>query len=286
MALLTTLVVRRFKSYVSPSGGPEDLESIPSNTRQNYGLSGVNIEAALLAGVSVSKLDKLRDIGDKSGCPCLVLMQHKRLDITIENEKESDESIDRLIRLTVAGGRLGCNAIGVVIKPPKGEDDTFYVVERLRAIMPRIERSDLNILLMPEDISSYHEEARELTDLVKQIGGFRIGVLPTFDECNFSENDLEELRRIAPFAGLIRFRIGAFDKDEKERRKSLKAAIDALTSIGYANTIALEYVGKGGPKKHITMVKKMLEEIQDGSPLEIDMDNLDAIDALEDFESE
>ena len=285
MALLTTLVVRRFKSYVDPSGGPEDIQSIPRYVREGYGLSAVNLEASLLAGMSVSKIDQLRDVSDKAGCPCLVLMQHDPLKINHESPKEADQSIDRLVRLTVAGGRLGCNSIAIGIASPSSEDHAFYIVDRFRKIMPRIERSDLNILLMPQE-NGLTSSCDELTELVKQIGGFRIGVLPTFDESKSTVDDLDELRRIAPFAGLVRFRIGALDKSEKDRHAALKAGIEALTSIGYANTIALEYMGKGGPKKHLTEARKMLEEIQDGKPLEIDFNDIDAINALDDLDGD
>ena len=41
-----------------------------------------------------------------------------------------------------------------------------------------------------------------------------------------------------------------------------------------------------GIKKHLTQARKMLEEIQDGRPLEIDLGDIDAINALDDFDGD
>jgi sugar phosphate isomerase/epimerase len=254
--VLLTLAVSSLRSLVSgKKGGGVTLLDVPDLAIRDLSLRGLNIPSSMLAGWSLRDLDRLRDRADKAGCPCLVLVDDSPVCF---EPAQRVASVDRIGRLGAAAGRLGCSAISIMIEAPNADDAFETCVSGVKQAMTLIERLELNLLLAP--YQGLTQQAQRLTDLIKKVGGFRIGSLPSFAkaaECG----DLDAaLKRLAPYAGALHASVKSFDKSGKHQGWDLTQCVDAIQSVGYVNTLAIEYTGNGDPLGPIEQARNVLSQ--------------------------
>ncbi|MCH2133097.1 MAG: sugar phosphate isomerase/epimerase [Phycisphaerales bacterium] len=257
MTLLLTLSTSSLTGlFEDPENGPTSLLDVPSFAMDHLAFRGLYIDAAMLSGWSLGELDRLRDRADKAGCPCLVLHDEELLPLADADEAKRQEAINRVDRLAVAGNRLGCNAIAVRCADSSGEEAMERATEALRGVMASIERLELNLLLQPSTGLTGTPDG--VTDLVKRVGGFRIGVLPTYGTAESAEDEIERLRRLAPYAGAMLFEIKAYRGKSGHTGADLSQGIDTLKKVGYASTVAIHYVGTS-PMKDLDKAREELQ---------------------------
>lgn len=262
MTLLLTLTTGSVQALIKKGKRPADLQSIPALAMDQLGLRGMNIEAGQLSGWSAKDLDRLRDQADKAACPCLVLVDRERLRFGFD-EASTATSTDRIQRLAAAADRLGCNALSVVTDVPADDEDSQAIaVGELREVMGVVESRELNLLLaVGRGMAS---TADGLIDLVKKVGGFRIGVLPIYGD---GDDPVDHLRRLAPYAGAVHVRVEGFSTRGKHSGADLAAAVDTLKRVGYQNTVAIEYTGNDKVEASIEKARDILQaaiDAQDG----------------------
>ncbi len=228
---------------------------------RQLGLRGLNIPASMLSGWSLRDLDKLRDYADKAACPCLVLYEETPLTFGHYDPARAEEALVRTRNLAAAAHRMGCNSLSLTIQTPFSESAFESCTEAIKQVMPSIERSELNVLLAPEDMASYTPE--RLTELIKQIGGFRIGSLPTFSEAGRTGDIVQTLRMLAPYAGAIHASIEGFNSKGVHTAYDLAACVSAVKSVGFLNTLAIEYLGDGDPLENIDQARIVLQNAID-----------------------
>ena len=198
--MLLTLAARSLRTLVAANGeNALSLMDVPDFSIKQLDLRGMNVPSSMLAGWSLEDLDELRDRGDKAGCPCLVLVEDKPLALGSDDAAKVSSAADRVGRLAVAANRLGCNALAIRCTAPNTEEAFDQTADELKAIMPAVERLELNLLIAPHD--GLTQRPDRLTDLLKRIGGFRIGSLPDFGHAAASGDLVEALRKLAPYAG-------------------------------------------------------------------------------------
>lgn len=255
MAMLLTLAARSLRKLVTGNGDGLSLLEIPGFAVRQLDLRGINVPSSMLAGWNLEDLDRLRDEGDKAGCPCLVLIEDSPLKFT---GGRTGASADRVRRLAVAANRLGCNALAIRCQAPDDDDDVFdETAAEIKAVMPSVERLELNLLIAPhEGLTSTPER---LTDLLKRIGGFRIGSLPDFGHAAESGNLVDALRKLVPYAGAVHATVVGFDSKGVHRGFDLAKGVAAIRSVGFLNTLAIDYVGDGDPVKAIGTARAILQ---------------------------
>ena len=255
--MLLTLAARSLRSLVSANGeGSLSLLDMPAFTIREFQLRGMNIAASMLAGRSLEYLDTLRDQGDKTGCPCLVLVEDVPLSFVSADPQVALDSAERVRRLAVAGNRLGCNALAIRCAAPDTDEAFDDTAAELKDVMPAVERLELNLLISPHQ--GLTERTDRLTDLLKRIGGFRIGSLPDFGHAAASGNLVDSLRKLAPYAGAVHATVEGFDKKGRHEKFDLAAGVAAIKSVGFLNTLAIDYVGTGDAVANIEKARTML----------------------------
>ena len=262
MSILLTLATGSLSRTLSPNG--EDamtLLEIPVFASRHLQLRGLNIKASMLSGWGLDDLDQLRDQADKASCPCLVLIEDKPLPMA-GTETEREDAAQRVKSLSIAANRLGCNAISLSFKASDSDEDFDLVSSELKAVMPAIERLELNVLLAPNDGLTNSPE--RLTDLIKCVGGFRIGSLPNFGHAAASGNAVETLRKLAPYAGAIHATITGFNRKGVHKDYDLVECVTAIKSVGFLNTLAIDFVGEGDPVKNIEAARTQLQSAIEG----------------------
>jgi sugar phosphate isomerase/epimerase len=243
--MLLTLATRSLASQVSskPGDGAGSLSmvDVPQFTIEQLQLRGMNVPASMLAGSSLGDLDVLRDRADKAGCPCLVLIEDTPLDFATNDLNRGDAAADRVRRVAAAAHRLGCNSLAIAFEAPDTDEAFEVVADRVKDVMPSIERLELNVLLVPNDGLTQNPD--RLTDLIKRIGGFRIGSLPSFGHAASTGDLVGTLRKLAPYAGAVHATINAFTKNGEHKGYDLAECVSAIRSVGFVNTLAIDYVG-------------------------------------------
>lgn len=240
------------------------LNDLPKFTRDQLGLYGLNMATSLLAGADLARLDSFRDAADKASCPCLVLTDSDPQAFGVMDEDAGDAAVERVIRVVRAANRLGCNSIGLTLTGEDNEDTFDNSVERLKNVLQIAERLEVNILLVPG--KGLTEDPERLTELIKKVGGFRIGTFPDFQTASRAPDPLLHLRRLAPYASAITASTAKFTPAKKGEGFAHEAYdvvqyVKTITSVGYQGTLSIDYRGDGDPAEGIARTKTLLESV-------------------------
>lgn len=264
--MLLTLSAGSFRSKLVRRGqqGMSVLD-LPSFAIRELKLHGLNLSASMLQGWSLQDLDTLRDAADKAACPCLVLVEDAPLRFADDDDDVREAAADRMRRLAVAANRLGCNAIGIHCEAPDTPEALDLAAEQIKSAMPAVERLELNVLLAPH--TGLTQTTDKLTMLIKRVGGFRIGSLPSFAAAAEAGGGkpAEGLRKLAPYAGAIHATVEGFTKKGAHKSYDLVECVHAIRSVGFINTLAIDYVGKEDPVANIEQAREVLQAAIDKS---------------------
>ena len=96
-------------------------------------------------------------------------------------------------------------------------------------------------------------------ELIKKVGGFRIGAMPIYGGGSSEEVDLEVLRKLAPYAGAIHMVVRKFTAKGKHKGYELGEAIATIRRVGYLNTVTIDYDGDGDPSKDILSAREQMQ---------------------------
>ncbi|HZW09067.1 MAG TPA: TIM barrel protein [Phycisphaerales bacterium] len=255
------------------------LLEAPRMVREQYGLSGLNIATSLLKGADRPALIALRDAADRAGCACLVLVEPAPLALASARAQQVDQALARTARLVEAASLLGCNSLALGVQGDSGDEAFERAVDALREVAAAAEKRELNVLISPTD--GLTAEPERVTELIKRVGGFRIGTYPDFETASKAEDPVAYLRRLAPYAWAVSAATREFvdlgddtpppahpprpqasedDGDEpmdevdeepliaapEHVPYDLDAMVGAVASVGYDGTLAIDYRGDAG----------------------------------------
>ena len=261
MTMLLTLSSGSLRKQIKANGkGGLTMFDLPTFVIKQLHLHGLNLPASMLSGWSLEDLDRLRDRADKAACPCLVLIGDTPLAFGDADPGVRKAAVERVRRLAVAANRLGCNAIALYCDAPDTPAAFDTVADEIKALMPSVERLELNVLIAPH--SGLTRTTEKLTALIKRIGGFRIGSLPSFAAAaDVGAGDPTEcLRKLAPYAGAIHATVSGFSKKGVHKGYDLAACVTAIRSVGFLNTLAIDYAGEGDAVAEIELARDILQK--------------------------
>lgn len=265
----------------SPKSGVTLLD-LPRRAHDELGLRGLLLPTDLLAGADARRLDTLRERADKTSCPCLYLVESQTHALATASKDEAAASADRLDRVLQAAQRLGCSAAGLSVTAPDTEAALEAVAERLKPLAGKAERLDLSLLLCPA--KGLTQTPERISDLLKKIGGFRVGLLPDFKEAAASGDGPGYLRRLAPYAPVVLASAGAFDDSGRHTGYSLEECATSLVAVGYEGAVALACETKTGTEANLQRMRKALDPIlfgegeNEGDEALMDVLDLDSAD--------
>lgn len=289
--MLLTLAATSLKARLLPrktKGAPADalnVTDLPRLARENLGLFGLHLTTPMLAGADFARLDAVRDAADKAACPCLTLTEPDPLQLCTENDTVGAAAVDRTIRVVRAAHRLGCNSIGLSISGDDHGDAVDFCIERLREVLAVAERLEMNLLIVP--IAGITAEPERLTDLIKRIGGFRVGTFPDFDAAARQPDPSVYLRRIVPYAAAVTVSIHSF-KPRKPNTAPVHEPYDlaeflkVIDAVGYTGTLAIDYRGDGDPIEGLRTAKIALDALLGDPTDDPDLDLIDDEDLPDD----
>jgi len=244
------------------AGDALQVTDLPRFARDELGLFGLNLSTNLLVGADLKRLDAIRDAADKASCPCLVLTETEIQPMGTTDDQVGDAAIGRTTRVVQAAHRLGCSSIGVGISCRDNEDEMDFCIERLRRVLSVAERLEVNILLSPS--AGLTSDPEHLTDLIKKVGGFRIGTFPDFEIASKAADPLGYLKRLTPYASAItaatmRFKAGRKAGEFTHEPYDLKAYTNVIKAVGYTGTLSIDYRGEADPVENLKRARALLE---------------------------
>jgi sugar phosphate isomerase/epimerase len=250
-----------------------DLLDLPGFTRETLQLHGLNLSTDLLGGVAADRLEALRERSDKAGCACLLLVESEPQALGEPDNAKGEAVVERLERVIRAAGLLGCNAVGLRVQAKDDAAALAATAERLKGLMERAERLEMNLLISPGEGLCARPE--RITELIKKVGGFRVGTLPDFQTAAATGDAVNYLRRLTPYASVVIAATGSFvdaasgkpvgpetplDAAVKHEGYDLRPLVKAIVSVGYDGTLAVDYRGTGDVTAGIARSRKALED--------------------------
>jgi sugar phosphate isomerase/epimerase len=266
---------------------------LPKFTAEHLGLNALNLSADLLAGIGRSDIEKIRDTGDRVGCTILLLSQTDPLPVLDNKPDKADAAVDRAKRIITAATLLGCNSASISIKGKDTDSNFQRATDQMKRILDHADSVDINVLIAPT--TGLTEDPERLTDLVKAIGGFRIGTLPDFQSAHNSGDPAGYLRRLTPYASVVnattlKFAVISEEEDPAESATDplesglsgldalaaeLEGMMDtpppthegfdlapmagALAAVGFDGNIAIDYRGGGDGTLGVMQSRDALE---------------------------
>jgi len=109
-------------------------------------------------------------------------------------------------------------------------------------------------------------EPERLTDLIKKVGGFRIGTFPDFEAASKAPDPLAYLKKVTPYASaitaaVVRFKPGKKPGEWVHEPFDLWAYAGVVRAVGYTGTLALDSRGDQDPVENIKRAKALLESV-------------------------
>ncbi|MEC9373326.1 MAG: TIM barrel protein [Planctomycetota bacterium] len=219
-----------------------------------------------LAGADAREIDQFRESADKAGCPCLFLLETQEHPLGEDSEKKAAEGAERMERVLRAAQRMGCSAAGFSLSGPATDKAMELAAKRLKALSTHAERLDINLLIRPA--KGLTEKPESVTELIKRVGGFRLGALPDFEHAAATGDAVDCLRRLAPYAPVVLASSVAFDSKGEHKGYSLVECAEALKSVGYDGAVALDYRGNDDIEQGLRMTREAIEETLFGAEQE------------------
>jgi len=288
---IRSVLKRRGARAVSPM-------DLPKYTMDQFGLRAINFSTDQLAGLAPKDLELIRDSGDRIGCSCLLLSQSTLLPLGDVKGDKALEAIERMTRVVKAASLMGCNAVSVGIKS-KDTDEAFeQATESMKQILMAADRAEINVLIAPAP--GLTEDPDRLTDLLKGIGGFRIGTMPDFVTAAKSGDPVGYLKKLTPYASVVNASTLGFTVPESgsgteqpndepsddapelsglealaaelegmmleddpvpvHEGYDLPALVGAIAAVGFDGTVSIDYRGDGDESLGVIHSKEAIEE--------------------------
>lgn len=255
--MLLTLSAKSL-SAPGPDGKPlVPLARVATFAREQLNLYGLTLQTSLLAGWDIPKLDRLRDEADKAGAPCLVLVEETPQPFADADPALAAAAVDRAERVVRVAHRLGCSSVAFSLAAPSPDPGVDEVAKKLKGVLANAERMELNLLLAPA--KGITETPDQLTTLIRKVGGFRIGSYPDFESASKTKDAAAYLRALTPYASAVCASVRDFDAKGKHAAYDVAACLEAIDSVGFEATLALEFRGKGDPIAALRAARALID---------------------------
>jgi len=249
---LSTRSLQHAKRAKAPLG-PMD---VPDFVAEELGLKGLNVHTPLLKGMVPRDLEALRDRADRARCPILVLVDETALDFGPDS---GPAAIERVAKLGLCASKLGAPAVAVELATlPEAQFDAYAA--NVKRSLAALDKFDTHLLVRPGQGAG---DPQRLADMIKKIGGFRIGSMPTFAHAAASGDAADTLRRLAPYAQAVEASVKGFSKAGKHESWDLAGCLDAIRNVGYQNTLCIDYAGKTDPVGNIERARDLFAKAID-----------------------
>lgn len=242
------------------SAGALAITDLPMFCRENLGLNGLTLSTKLLAGADRATLAAIVAAGDRAGCPCLALIESDPQ--PLGDIDRAGAAADRVQRVVQAAHWLGCSSVGIPIESPDNDDALLTAAEALRPILRKVEKMEMNLCIASG--TGLTSTPDRITELLKKVGGFRIGTFPDFESASQFAEPTTYLRRLVPYASTVIAATQKFEGTGKAVTHSpynLIEYMNVLATVGYDGAVAIDYRGPGDPLAGLAKARDLIRTV-------------------------
>jgi len=131
----------------------------------------------------------------------------------------------------------------------------------IKRALAALDRFDTHLLIRPG--AGAGGDPQRIADLIKKIGGFRIGSMPTFAHAAGTKDPDDTLRRLSPYAQAMEASVKSFAKSGKHEAWDLGAYLECIRNVGYQNTLCIDYAAKTDPIGNIERARDLFAAVID-----------------------
>jgi len=252
--MLLTLSASCLKPLLRGQGPKDDprakgalsISDLPVYARETLGLVGLNLSTDLLVGADRRTLEAIRERADKAACTCLLLMEADAQELASADRAIAAAAVGRGERVIEAAHILGCSAASIPLAGADDQGSMDRAIERLKPIVARAEKRDLSLLITPGP--GLTSRADRVTELLKRVGGFRIGTFPDFAFASKTDDAAAYLHRLTPYATIVSASTVAFAMPGEEPKPAKKAKKKPAKSKEVDDDEIIEIPKAGSPK--------------------------------------
>lgn len=229
---------------------PIALLDVPRFVSEELEVRGINIPVQMIRQQPPQTLERLRDEADRSQCPCLVLYRDEPLDFQSEAERSSQvlREMGKRARL------LGCAEIAIRIS--NMATSSQQIAPLLKAAVEGLQRFEVNLLIRPSTQPCDQPDA--VIDLVRKIGGFHIGAMPSFANAAATGDAHQCLKRLIPYSLAVEATVTSVNKQGSPADESFDQHIDTLVKLGFSNKLSIDWQGEGNWAQAVQRVRTHL----------------------------
>ena len=247
-----TLNVSCLRQPPKRGGAPVALMDIPEYVSHEFGLRGIQVPVDLIRGRTLREMEDLRHNADKAGCPLLVLSQDEPVDLGAGTDGSA--GVARIAALGSAARHLGCSH--VAIRTATSTERIDAVIASAKRAIDLLRKNDVGLLLRSGPETS--PEPSGLGDIIRRIGGFHIGAMPSFQDAHASGDLGGAIRLLAPYSHMVEATIIGFGKSGHDKW-DLGEAVEALRGVGYMSLLSIDWRGTKGD--WVAMVHRAKSEL-------------------------
>lgn len=247
------------------------LEDLPRFTRDVLGLGGLNLSTDLLVGADRARLEDLRERADKAACACLLLIESEPQSLASADAAAAAAAVQRVTKVVEAAHVLGCSSVAVRVQGADSDALLVPAAQNLRKVVERGEKLDINVLISPH--AGLTRTPERVAEMIKKVGGFRIGTFPDFQAAAESPDPSVYLHRLTPYATVVSASTVQFGpvkgKDSPDvpmelivhKAYDLKPLVEAVSAVGYDGPLALDYRGTGDVTMGLARSRDVLRRV-------------------------
>lgn len=229
---------------------PIALLDVPRFVAEELEVRGINIPVQMIRHQSPQTLDRLRDEADRAQCPCLVLYRDEPLDFVAEGEKSAQVLREMGKRARI----LGCAEIAVRVT--KIATASQQIAPLIKAVLDGLQRLEVNLLIRPSDEPCDQPDA--VIELIRKIGGFHIGAMPSFSNAAATGDAQQSLRKLIPYSLAVEATVTSVGKQGVPVDESFDEHIDMLVKLGFSNKLSIDWRGSGNWAQAVQSVRAHL----------------------------
>ncbi|NBX36853.1 MAG: hypothetical protein EBR10_06480 [Planctomycetes bacterium] len=239
---------------------PIALLDVPRFVAQELEVRGINIPVQMIRQQSPQTLERLRDEADRAQCPCLVLYRDEPLDFVTEAEKSGQvlREMGKRARL------LGCAEIAVRVA--KVATATAQIAPLMKTALDGLQKFEVNLLIRPCEEPC--DQAEAVIELVRKIGGFHIGAMPSFASVAATGDAVQSLRKLIPYSLAVEASVTGVDKQGLPNDDCFDDHIDMLVKLGFSNKLSIDWRGGGNWAQGVQHVRShLMRKLGQGDPV-------------------
>jgi sugar phosphate isomerase/epimerase len=245
--MVLTVHVQCLAPLLKPAKGGKaalTLWELPRFAHETLQVNGLAMSTGMLAGLDRAGLQQFVEAADRAGCPCLTLIESDPQPLF--DEDRAPAAADRVLRVIQAANWLGCSSVGIALECPDNDEALQETADNLKPLVRKAERLELNLCISSgKGLTSTPERVGEL---LKRVGGFRIGTLPDLLSASKSADPSAYLRKLVPYAShilAVSSDFGPAGKKGKHEPYDLGEYLKIIGAVGFDGGVAIDYRGGG-----------------------------------------